>query len=102
MRTGIKVDFCPEGTIGFSLGFQPQVSIKWVSRPEGAAEAFPLVVERRQTNNRTENLAPLQGALWVGVFLGLKPQAQSYRPFGTKSFIQPKYVSTKSKPHHTG
>jgi hypothetical protein len=37
-----------------------------------------------QTNNRTKNLAPLQGASWVGVSLGLKPQAQSFCPFGTE------------------
>jgi hypothetical protein len=111
-RTGIKVDFCPEGppaslcealragTIGLSLGFQPQVSIKCVSRPERAADAFPQVMGRRQTNKGTKNLAPLQGASWLGIFLGLKPQAESYSPFGTKISIQPKYLSTKSQPHH--
>jgi hypothetical protein len=110
--TGINEDFCPEGppaslrealragTIGLSLGFQPQVSIKYVPRPERAAEAFPRVMGRRRTKNRTKNLAPLQGTSRVGAFLGLKPQAESYSPFGTKSSIQPKYTSTKSKPHH--
>jgi hypothetical protein len=100
LRTSAKVDFCPEGTIGVSLGFQPQVSIKYVSRPgRAAAEPFPQVMGYRQTNNRTKNPAPVQGASWAGVLLGLKPQAESYSPFGTMSFIQPKYLSTKSKSH---
>jgi hypothetical protein len=99
--TGIKADFCPERTIGLSLGCQPQVSIKYVSRPERATEAFPQVMGRRQINNRSKNLAPLQGASRVGVSLRLKPQAESYSPFGTKSSMQPKYSSTKSKPLHS-
>jgi hypothetical protein len=36
---GVKVDFCPEATTGLSLGFQPQVPIKYVARPEGAADS---------------------------------------------------------------
>gem|GEM_PF-7048903 len=36
---GIFVSFCPEGTVGLSLGFQPQVSIEKDAALEGAVES---------------------------------------------------------------
>jgi hypothetical protein len=43
---------------------------------------------------------PFRAGLYCQCVLGLKPQAQSYSPFGTKNSTQPKYLSTFSKPHH--
>ena len=46
-------------------------------------------------------LPPLQGGALLSGVLGLKPQAQSYSPFGTKNSIRSKYLSTFSKPHQS-
>ena len=42
----------------------------------------------------------VRAGLYCQCVLGLKPQAQSYSPFGTKSSTQPKYLSTFSEAHH--
>src|ERR1700683_2400077 len=51
------------------------------------------------TQIRNDFLPPLQGGSYCQCVLGLKPQAQSYSPFGTKNSAQPNYLSTFSKPH---
>src|SRR5580704_5848623 len=107
LRTDIKVDFCPEGTTGLSLGFQPQVPIRKRPAPKvGGRTVASHLCRRSQTKRRAEHLAPLQGASCFGPFLGLKPQAESYSPFGTslqkiKKQVenQTPYLSTFSKPH---
>ena len=133
--------FCPERTIGLSLGFQPQDTLTIGPRPHKALgvrhSAFVLVLERccleqrrvnpirsaspelhphgglavlkgrqkfvedlvRQPGRKTPVYRHLQGGRPFHPYLGLKPQAQSYSPFGTKNSIRSKYLSTFSKPH---
>jgi hypothetical protein len=81
----------PEGMTGLSLGFQPQLSIKKWIRPEGARErdfALPNV----EPNLTRTACRPFRAGSRVGFILGLKPQAQSFYPFG----ISPK------NPRYTG
>jgi len=39
--------------------------------------------------DENENEAPCEGGSFWNVFLGLKPQAESCRPFGTKTSLTP-------------
>ena len=71
----------PEGMIGLSLGFQPQVPIKGASRPEGGGRN-----EAPKTMTSIKKiLRPFRACRDWGIFLGLKPQAESYYPFGISS-----------------
>ncbi len=54
------VEFCPEGTIGLSLGFQPQVPINKTPRPEGAVEPVRRVCRVDQWSADHKYLPPLQ------------------------------------------
>jgi hypothetical protein len=74
---------CPEGTIGLSLGFQPQDTFTIGPRPEGAAEnllRIPLGIQGGNAFYRH-----LQGGRPFYPYPGLKPRAESCSPFGTKS-----------------
>jgi hypothetical protein len=77
--------FCPEGATGLSLGFQPQEPIKENPRPKGAVEAVPLSLYDCPNSCRPRNtFRPYRaGPIW-DAFLGLKPQAESCRPFGAE------------------
>ena len=82
------------------------------TRPEsGGREAFPALDAERDPQRISAApflLCPLFPELrrtsrarpYCQCVLGLKPQAQSYSPFGTKNSIRSKYLSTFSKPHH--
>ena len=73
----------PEGMTGLSLGFQPQVSIKKWIRPEGAVErdfALPNV----GPNLKRTACRPFRAGSRVGFVLGLKPQSESFYPFGIR------------------
>ena len=50
---------CPAGTIGLSLEFQPQVSIRIRSRPEGAVESVPQIVKTLTKQAAGPNYLPL-------------------------------------------
>jgi hypothetical protein len=81
---------CPEGTIGLSLGFQPQVPIKKRPAPKVAVEAlafgvgfprtaiFPVrsicvrLCGRYLTHRWIKNLAPLQSASWAWADSGVE------------------------------
>ena len=88
--------------IGLSLGFQPQELTKRTSRPEGGGRT-----EAPPNTASIKNILRPFGARRDVVFLGLKPQAESYHPFGIKS-DKPfggqdllSNLSTKSTPHQT-
>ncbi len=66
----------PEGMIGLSRGFQPQVLRELTSRPKVAVELRLLQPALDQ-----KSYAAFRARRDVGVFLGLKPQAESYYPF---------------------
>jgi hypothetical protein len=80
------------------------------TRPEsGGREAFPALDAERDPQRISAApflLRPLFPELrrtsrarpYCQCVLGLKPQAQSYSPFGTKNSIRSKYLSTFSKP----
>ena len=61
-------------------------AIKKKPRAEGAAEPVLTVGKSFATRAIDPNyLPPFQGGLFGNVSLGLKPQAESYSPFGTKA-----------------
>jgi hypothetical protein len=73
----------PEGMLGLSLGFQPQVLIKRASRPEGGGRNEA----PKNTPSIKKTLRPFRACRDWGAFLGLKPQAESYYPFGISSLV---------------
>ena len=70
------------------------------TRPEGGGREAFSVLECR-TRSSTNFCRPCGAGPYCQCVLGLKPQAQSYSPFGTKNSIRSKYLSTFSKPHHS-
>ena len=75
---------CPEGTTGLSLGFNPRNQQKQ-DRPKGAEESFGIKTFQRFKCMRHGILRPFRAPRDIGLYLGLKPQAESYSPFGTKT-----------------
>jgi len=79
--TGAKVDFCPEGT-------QPGVLTPGIEKkcpaPKVAVEPLPETMEDVLKPTVDQNIfRPFRARLGSCMFLGLKPQAESYCPFGT-------------------
>jgi hypothetical protein len=61
-----------------------------VGDAEGAVESLPQIGKTRARRAAGPNyLPPLQGGSSLNVFLGLKPQAESCSPFGTKNSLTP-------------
>ena len=82
LRTDVKAGFLSRRDNRTEPGVLTPGTDKKRSRPEGGGRTVVLDFCRRsQTKRRSEPLAPLQGASWLGLFLGLKPQEQSYSPF---------------------
>ena len=81
------------------------------TRPEGGGrEAFSVLECRTRFSTNfcrpfppssltPRTTADKQGRGYCQCVLGLKPQAQSYSPFGTKNSIRSKYLPTFLKPH---
>jgi hypothetical protein len=118
---------CPEGTIGLSLGFQPQVPIKKRPAPKVAVEAlafgvgfprtaiFPVrsicvrLCGRYLTHRWIKNLAPLQSASWAwadsgvetpsSVLLSLRDKNHCLNLSGGTPPYRTKLLSGFSKPH---
>jgi hypothetical protein len=98
LRTDVKAGFLSRRDNRTEPGVLTPGTDKKMSRPEGGGRTVVSDLCRRsQTKRRSEHLAPLQGASWVGLFLGLKPQAESYGPFRT-SLSQKSKSSRKTKP----
>ena len=70
------------------------------TRPEGGGREAFSVLECR-TRSSTNFCRPCGAGPYCQCVLGLKPQAQSCSPFGTKNSIRSNYLSTFSTPHHT-
>src|ERR1700733_3219662 len=100
-----------EGAQGLSPGVLTPGTDKKGTRPEGGGREAFSVLECR-TRSSTDFLSPLssfrsllpelrrtsRAGLYCQFVLGLKPQAQSYSPFGTKKSIRSKYLSTFPNP----
>src|SRR5258708_36982063 len=75
------VEFCPEGTIGLSLGFQPQVPINKTPRPEGAVEPERRVCRVDQMERRSQiSSAPSRSLPATREQFGLGAVLQHPRP----------------------
>ena len=115
LRAGVQLDFCPETKDLSRRDYRtqpgvltPGTDIKDV-RPEiGGREVSALDAERdllksaylSSNNPQPIFRRPFRAGPYCQCVLGLKPQAQSCSPFGTKNSIGSKYPSTFSKPHH--
>jgi hypothetical protein len=83
LRTGVQLDFCPEGTTALSPGvLTPGTDIKDVRPESGGREVSALDAER---DPQPIFCRPFKAGPYCQCVLGLKPQAQSYSPFGTKN-----------------
>ena len=80
------VGLCTEGTIGLSPGFQPREHVHINVLPVKGRKVFG---ERRSiwstpAQRRIGFYRPFGAGRFTNRHLGLKPQAESYSPFGTK------------------
>ena len=81
LRTDVKAGFLSRRDNRTEPGVLTPGTNKKTSRPEGGGRTVVSDFCRRsQTKRRSEHLAPLQGASWLGPVPGVTPQAQSYSP----------------------
>jgi len=80
------VGLCPEGTIGLSPGLQPREHVHTMSRPEGGGRYLSSAVHLVNPYHPTRRFyRPFGAGRFINRYLGLKPQAESYSPYGTKA-----------------
>jgi hypothetical protein len=103
LRTRVQLDFCLENKDLSRRDYRtqpgvltPGTDIKDVRPESGGREVFALDAER---DPQQIFCRPFRAGPYCQCVLGLKPQAQSYSPLGTKNSTQPKHLSTFSKPH---
>jgi hypothetical protein len=103
-----QIAYVPENTKNPKLGnripfFVPTLSaIVLGIRDEGGKGRQKFVEDLvRHSGRKTLLYRQPSGRVPFYPYLGLKPQAQSYSPFGTKNPIRSKYPSTFSKPQHS-
>ena len=70
-----------EEGIRLSLGFNPRCNVKEKPRPEGAADEL-LLNSYSDDSARMDLFRPFRAGRYFGMHLGLKPQAESFNPFG--------------------
>jgi hypothetical protein len=75
---------CPEGTIGLSLGFQPQGHAHPRRALKGRQDFLFDCLFGDPHSLRERFCRPFRAGRLFDRYLGLKPQAQSCSPFGTK------------------
>ena len=80
-------DFVPKGLQDSARGFNPWKHVHAKTRPEGAED----IRDRRFVWSTSAHLRhrfyrPLRGGPFFNRHLGLKPQAESFSPFGTQDF----------------
>ena len=85
-KCGQVLVICPDGTIVLGPGFQRQEDVHGTSRPEGAED----ICDQRSIWSVPVRLTrqfyrPFGAGHCINRCLGLKPQAESYSPFGTKT-----------------
>src|ERR1700722_3593629 len=104
LRTGVQLDFYPENKDLSRRDYRtqpgvltPGTDIKDVRPESGGREVSALDAEG---DPQPIFCRPFRAGPFCQCVLGLKPQAQSYSPFGTMNSTPPKYLSTFSKPHH--
>jgi hypothetical protein len=82
MRTRGEPFFCPKGTEGLSLGIEPRFPNKRLCSNGWTRNCDPGLSPQEIAHRY---LPPFQAGSRFLAFLGLKPQAESYCPFGTMS-----------------
>jgi hypothetical protein len=82
MRARGEPFFCPKGTEGLSLGFEPRFPNKRLCSNGWTRNCDPGLSPQEIAHRY---LPPFQAGSRFLAFLGLKPQAESYCPFGTMS-----------------
>ena len=84
LRTDVKAGFLSRRDNRTEPGVLTPGTDKKTSRPEGGGRTVVSDLCRQsQTKRRSEHLAPFRAPPGLALFLGLKPQAESYSPFGT-------------------
>ena len=80
------LDFVPKGLQDSARGFNPWTCAHTTTRPEGAKDFSNRRVRLAKTAySKHRFYRPLWGGVFFYCHLGLKPQAESSSPFGTKS-----------------
>ena len=79
-------DFVPKGLKDSARGFNPWKHVHPETRPEGAEDIRDLYfVWSTSAHPEHRFYRPLRGGPFFNRYLGLKPQAESFSPFGTQN-----------------